>query len=58
MIKTIFKKQMSVYRLDLADSEQCKVASYLEHGEISAFFSRKPLLVKSLLVIKYLSNKR
>ena len=49
---------MSVYRLDLADSEQCKVASYLEHGEISAFFSRKPLLVKSLLVIKYLSNKR
>jgi hypothetical protein len=40
------------------DSEQCRVASYCEHGEISAAFSSKPLLVESPLVIKHLSNER
>lgn len=57
IIKIMLKKQMSGYRMDLADSEQCKVASCCEHSEISEFFSRKPLLLESLLIIKHLSNE-
>jgi hypothetical protein len=44
--------------IGFTDSEQCRTASYCEHGEISAAFSSKSLLVASPLVIKYLSNER